>query len=265
MLNFKGRFYYLSFLILRPFPEPEIRILQFTVYSPKTFPKAFQLCPVQFGLKNVPIQRVFMGKKTPFLYAIVFNNTKGHSGRQTTPIDPCQRTFKGFSRTKLSRFQSKLDTISIRILRPFSEDKVVHFYGQLSETFPKDFYKLSASKRDPNSGSKSTRFRAQSQPILKVISTYFTAQIYNLFQRTILTLQTIPNVPFLWDVLLPQIGNTKLHFSGLFSINFATTGQFEFTNSLFKGFKFTDFKSFNCRFSSQQFMQFMDSIVVCRG
>ncbi len=73
--------------------------VEFTVYSPKTFPKAFQLRTVQFGLENVPIQRVLMGKKTPFFYAIVPNSTRGHSGREITPIDPCQRAFKRFKQT----------------------------------------------------------------------------------------------------------------------------------------------------------------------
>ncbi len=57
------------------------------------------------------------------------------------------------------------------------------------------------------------------------------------------------------DFLLPQIGNTKLYFLGLFSLIFATTGQFKFTN----------LGPLTVENSSQQFMQFMDSIVVCKG
>ncbi len=47
---------------------------------------------------------------------------------------------------------------------------------------------------------------------------------------------------------LPQSGNTNTAISGLFSINFATTGQFEFTDSLFKGFKFTNRDLFGISF-----------------
>ena len=51
----------------------------------------------------------FHGQKDPVLLCYCFQYFKGHSGRQTTPIDPCQRTFKGFSRTNLSSFQSNSD------------------------------------------------------------------------------------------------------------------------------------------------------------
>ena len=65
---------------------------------------------------NVPIQRVFVGKKTPFLYVIVSSSSKGHSGGKRPQSTPVRGPLKGF---KIVQLQSNSDTISIRILRPF--------------------------------------------------------------------------------------------------------------------------------------------------
>ncbi len=66
-----------------PLAEPEIRILQFCLFY-------------KLSALNVPIQRVFLGKKTPYLYVIVSNTSRGIQGGKRPQSTPVRGLFKGF-------------------------------------------------------------------------------------------------------------------------------------------------------------------------
>ena len=119
----------------------------YTAISQRLFPKLF---PVKFGLESIRITAIlsspvwtqnrphsggFHGQKDPFFLCYCFQYYKGHSGRQITPIDPCQRIFKGFSRTRLSSFQTQNCPVfkgqSRPFLRQFSPKLSQSKYGQI--------------------------------------------------------------------------------------------------------------------------------------
>jgi hypothetical protein len=116
-----------------------------------------------------------MGKKTPFLYVIVSNTSKGHSGRQTTPIDPCQRAFKGLN----------FDLF----LKDFSQS---NFTVQIC--FSKTFQKLSASpsqirtRIDPNHSNSVSK--------VQITLTFANESIFHVFHAANLDLFKINSSPF---------------------------------------------------------------------
>jgi hypothetical protein len=94
-----------------------------------------QNCPVFKGLKDVPIQRVFMGKKTPFFYAIDSNTSRGIQGSKSPQSTPVRGLLKGKIDQFYNPIRAQSRSKSGLKSSPCSKDKIAQYSKVISTTY----------------------------------------------------------------------------------------------------------------------------------